>query len=138
MFRRLDDQVLLSGQIAPENVAEVAGEGVTMIINNRADGEAPGQPLSAEIAAAAQAAGIAYRHIPIAGGFSAAQIDAMAEALSAGGGKILAFCTSGTRSCYLWALASARAGADVESIVQKAGAAGYDLSPLRPYLDSAG
>jgi uncharacterized protein (TIGR01244 family) len=134
MFRRLDDHVLVSGQIAPEEVAEAAAEGVTMIVNNRPDGEAPDQPTSAEIHAAAAAAGISYRHIPVAGGLSPDQVRGMADALAATEGKVLAFCRSGTRSTYLWALARAQAGDDVEEIVGKATAAGYDLGSLRPYL----
>ena len=47
MFRQLDDHMLVSGQIAPEDVAEAAAQGVTMIVNNRPDGEIPGQPSSA-------------------------------------------------------------------------------------------
>jgi uncharacterized protein (TIGR01244 family) len=49
-------------------------------------------------------------------------------------GRTLAFCRSGTRSTYLWALASHRSGVDGATIVAQAEAAGYDLTPLRPYL----
>jgi len=134
MFRRLDDHVLVSGQIAPEEVAEAATQGVTMIVNNRPDGEAPGQPTSAEIQAAAARAGMSYRHIPVAGGLSPHQVQDMADALGASDGKVLAFCRSGTRSTYLWALARAQAGDDADEIVGKAAAAGYDLTPMRGYL----
>jgi uncharacterized protein (TIGR01244 family) len=134
MFRQLDEHVLVSGQIAPEEVAEAAAEGVTMIVNNRPDGEAPGQPTGAEIEAAATAAGIGYRHIPVAGGLSPDQVQDMADALSASDGKVLAFCRSGTRSTYLWALARAQAGDAADAIVGKAAAAGYDLTPIRTYL----
>ena len=58
----------------------------------------------------------------------------MAEALDAGSGPVLAFCASGTRSTYLWALARARAGADADGLIARARAAGYDLTALRPYL----
>ena len=37
MFRQLDDHMLVSGQIAPEEVAEAAAQGVTMIVNIRSD-----------------------------------------------------------------------------------------------------
>ncbi|TMJ15530.1 MAG: TIGR01244 family phosphatase [Alphaproteobacteria bacterium] len=132
-MRRLDEKVWVAGQIAPEAVAELPGLGVTMVVNNRPDGEEPGQPASAEIEAAAKAAGLGYRHIPIAGGLSEGDVAAMGQALDAGGG-VLAFCRSGTRSTYLWALARARAGDDAETIVGKAEAAGYDLRPILPYL----
>jgi uncharacterized protein (TIGR01244 family) len=128
-LRRLDDSTLVAGQIA---AADLAGLDVAIVINNRPDGEEPGQPTSAEIAAAAQAAGLAYRHIPVAGGFSRAQVEAMAEALQAG--PALAFCRSGTRSTYLWALARASRGADAGTLVRQASEAGYDLAPILPYL----
>lgn len=134
MFRRIDDKVLVAGQIGPEDIDAATAEGVTMIVNNRPDGEQPGQPAATEIAAAAEAAGIDYRHIPVRGGFSPDQVQAMAEALAASEGKLLAFCASGTRSTYLWALARAQAGDDRDEIVGKAASAGYDLTPLEPYL----
>ncbi|HKT15759.1 MAG TPA: TIGR01244 family sulfur transferase [Allosphingosinicella sp.] len=134
MFRRIDDHMLVAGQIAPEQVAAAAAEGVTLIVNNRPDDEQPGQPAGAAIEAAAAAAGIGYRHIPVAGGFAPAQVEAMAEALASTDGKVLAFCASGTRSTYLWGLARARAGDDADEIVGKAAAAGYDLGPLRQFL----
>ena len=41
---------------------------------------------------------------------------------------------TGTRSTYLWALAEASRGGDAETLIAQAGAAGYDLSSLRPHL----
>lgn len=133
-MKSIDDRIWVSGQIAPGDMPALAAQGVTMIVNNRPDHEEPGQPASAEMEEAAGAAGIGYRHIPVAGGFAPQQVAAMAEALSASEGRTLAFCKSGTRSTYLWALASAQGGGDAEEIVGKAAAAGYDLAPLRPYL----
>ncbi len=133
-MNRLDSTTLVSGQIAPEDMAMIAALGVTMIVNNRPDAEEPGQPKSAEIEAAARSAGLGYRHIPIAGGFSAPQVSAMTEALEAAEGEVLAFCKSGTRSTYLWALARSSRGAGADELIGQAGEAGYDLSPLRSLL----
>lgn len=133
--KRLDDHVSVAGQIAPQHVAVLAAEGVTHIVNNRPDGEERGQPPSADIAAAAAAAGLHYRHIPVAGEFTAGQIEAMAAALD-GPGRALAFCKSGTRSTLLWALARARLGDDPQELDAKAANAGYDLTPIRAYLQS--
>ena len=134
MFRQLDEQMLVSGQIAPEDVADAAAQGVTMIVNNRPDGEIPGQPTSAQLEAAARAAGLGYRHIPVAGGFLPTQVQEMTDALAEARGKVLAFCGSGRRSTFLWALARAQAGDDAEEIIGKAEAAGYDVTPLRDFL----
>jgi uncharacterized protein (TIGR01244 family) len=132
MFRRLSDRVLVSGQIGPEDVAEAAAHGVTVIVNNRPDGEEPGQPLDSEIEAAARAAGLAYHHIPVAGSIETGAVERMAAALEEG--KLLAFCRSGTRSTWLWAMAEASRGTSAEALIGQAAAAGYDLEPLRPYL----
>jgi uncharacterized protein (TIGR01244 family) len=130
-MKRIDDKVQVSGQVRPEEIARL---GVAMIVNNRPDGEEPGQPTSDEVEAAARAAGIDYRHIPMAGGLSLPLIAQMADALAAAEGEVLAFCKSGTRSTYLWALARSRMGDDAEELVSKAAAAGYDLSPIRTLL----
>jgi uncharacterized protein (TIGR01244 family) len=128
-LKRLDETFWVAGQIQPE---EVAGLEVAVLINNRPDGEEPGQPCSADIEAAARSAGLSYRYIPISGSIDAAQIEATAEAMDAG--PALAFCRSGTRSTYLWALARASRGADPTEIIAAAAEAGYDLSPIALWL----
>ena len=132
-FRRLDDSTLVAGQIGPGEITEAAALGVGLIVNNRPDGEEPGQPDGASIEAAARAAGLDYRHIPVAGGIAPEQVEAMAESL-ASGAKVLAYCRSGTRSAYLWALARARIGADADELIAGAASAGYDLSSLAAHL----
>lgn len=135
MFKHLDERIRVASQIAPADVARAAAEGIVMIINNRPDDEQPGQPGGAEIEAAATAAGLAYRAIPIThAGFSSNQVEAMQAALAEADGPVLAFCRSGTRSTLLWALAEARSGADAETLAGKAAAAGYDLTPIRAFL----
>ena len=134
MFRRIDEHVLVAGQIWPEDVATAAEQGVTMIVNNRPDGEEAGQPSGAEIEAAAETAGLAYRYIPVAGGIAPEQVAAMIDALDASGGTLLAYCRAGVRSTWLWAFARAQAGDDAEEIIRKAAAVGHDLTPLRAYL----
>jgi uncharacterized protein (TIGR01244 family) len=131
--RRLDETTLIATrQLYPADLQDVAGQALRLIVNNRPDGEEPRQPASAAIEAAARAAGFDYRHIPVAGGFPAEQVEEMAEALEQG--PVLAFCRSGTRSTCLWALARFSRGADAEILIRKAAAVGFDLRPLAPYL----
>src|SRR5690348_8233690 len=104
MARPLGNGVLVAGQIQAADVAGFAARGVKRIVNNRPDGEEAGQPPGAEIEAAARAAGIDYAFIPVAGGFSPAQVAAMGASLANAEGDVLIFCKSGTRSAYLWAL----------------------------------
>lgn len=135
MFKALTDMMLVSPQIDEAQVIEAARQGVTLIINNRPDGEAADQPSGADIAVAARAAGMAYIAIPVtAAGFSMPQIAVMAAALDGAEGKVLAYCRSGTRSTNLWALARASQGASAEDLTPLAARAGYDLSSLSVML----
>lgn len=134
MIRQLDDKTLVSGQIRTEEIAGLVDQGVTLIVNNRPDGEEPGQPLGAEIEEAASAAGIEYRHIPIIRGIGPADADAMNDALAATDGKVLAYCRSGMRSALAWALAQSEQGVPRETIEQSVRAAGYDPTPIAHLL----
>ena len=130
-FRRIDDRISVAPQISLADVAAARGAGFVAIVNNRPDGEAPEEPQGADIAAAAADAGLAYHAIPIApGGFSPDQAVALRDAIAAADGPVLAYCRSGTRSCFLWALSEALAGDDPDEIAARAQAAGYDVSPL--------
>jgi uncharacterized protein (TIGR01244 family) len=135
-IRKIDERISVSPQIDPADVTELTAQGFAAIINNRPDGEEAGQPEGAAVRLIAETMGLAYTAIPVAGGFSHAQIDAMRAALDAATGPVLAFCRSGTRSTNLWALAEAKAGGDADGIIAKAAAAGYDLAGLRPTLEA--
>ncbi|MXO86156.1 TIGR01244 family phosphatase [Altererythrobacter aurantiacus] len=136
-FRRLTDDVLVSPQIEPDDLAEARDRGVTLIVNNRPDGESPDQVPGDEIAAKASELGLNYVAIPIGhAGFSANDIDAMRVALDQADGTVLAYCRSGTRSTLLWALAEAANGRDVEEIAAAARQAGYDVGPIRSTLEA--
>jgi uncharacterized protein (TIGR01244 family) len=136
MAKWLDETIAVSPQISVAEVAEAQANGIRTIINNRPDGEQPGQPTTAEIEAAAKAAGLGYVHIPVDhSGYSMAQVEAMTAAL-AEPGPVLAFCRSGTRSTFLWSLARGAAGDEPSEIAAKAANAGYDVSPLMPTIES--
>ena len=131
----------VSPQISPSEVSVAASNGVTLIINNRPDGEAIGQPTSAEIAAAAEAAGITYVHIPVdRSGISADHIVAFDLAITEAGegAKTLAFCRSGTRSILVRSYAAANAGQSVTEIISQAATAGYNIEEHAPALEALG
>ncbi len=115
-------------QLAPEDMAEAAARGFALVINNRPDGEAPGQPTAAEMETAARAAGLDYVFIPVVGGPTPEQVAAVRAAVDGADGPVLAFCRSGTRSIVTWA--RGRAGEDMprDELVELGRAAGYDLS----------
>jgi uncharacterized protein (TIGR01244 family) len=127
-FRRVTDRFEVSPQITPDEARQAAAAGVVLIINNRPDGEAPGQPTNAEIEAAARAGGADYLHLPVVGRPTPDQAKAQAAAVAAAKGPVLAFCRSGTRSITTWALGEAAAGRDKAELARLAAGAGYDLS----------
>ena len=135
MHRQLDDRTLVSGQIHPDDVPALKELGVTLIVNNRPDNEDVGQPEGDDIEAAAQAAGINYRHVPIARGLGPSDIEAMREAMhSVGEGKLFAFCRSGNRSTLAWAVAKSEDGTSREELDRRVSAAGFDLGPVAHLL----
>lgn len=128
-FRKVTDDFSVAPQPRPADMALAAAEGFRRVISNRPDDEEPGQPSAAEMAQAAQAAGLDFVHIPIRGGPTPEQ--ALASAQAAAGAPTLAFCRSGTRSIAAWALGQAMTGARArDELVALCAAAGYDMSGL--------
>jgi uncharacterized protein (TIGR01244 family) len=128
-FRRVTDDFTTAPQISVADVEEAARQGFKTIINNRPDGEEPTQPRSAEIEAAAKAAGLAYFHIPVVGAPTPQQVETTQTVLQDAAEPVLAFCRSGTRSIVTWSLSQATSGArDRGELVSLGRAAGYDLS----------
>lgn len=133
---RLTPNISVAPQLNEQDLAEAAAAGFKTIINNRPDGEDPGQPGSEDLAAAAKRLGLAYRHIPvISGQLSNDQVEAFRAAVTEGEKPALAFCRSGTRSTIIWALAASDRLSPSE-ILQTASEAGYNLEALRPQLEA--
>jgi len=136
MFRKLTDTVYASPQIGLAEVQAAAAQGITLIVNNRPEDESDDQTPGAAIETAARAAGLGYVAIPVThAGFSEAQVGALAQALAAAPGPVLAYCRSGTRSTLLWALAEASRGTDPNLLATQAAGAGYDIAPVRAMCD---
>ena len=128
-FRKVTEDFSVAPQITPDDIAAAADQGFVLVINNRPDGEAPDQPTGAQMAAAARAAGVAYAHIPVRGGPTPEQVEAVRAAIAEAEGPVLAFCRSGTRSIITWSLGQAGSGArDRGELARLGQAAGYDLS----------
>jgi uncharacterized protein (TIGR01244 family) len=108
-IRPIADQVCVAPQLAPENMAELAKLGFRSVVNNRPDFEhGPDQPTNAQIEAAALAAGLQYRFLPVDGGYqSPEQIAAFAALLAELPRPLLAFCRSGARAQKLYVQATA-------------------------------
>ena len=100
--------VCVAPQLTPEAMTEAARLGFKSVVNNRPDFEGgPDQPSSAAIATAAQAAGLEYRYLPVAGGYQSPEEAAqMAQLLQELPRPLLMFCRSGARSARLYGLAT--------------------------------
>lgn len=101
--RPVAPDVCVAPQLHPEAMAEAARAGFRSVINNRPDfEEGPQQPTNASIEAAARAAGLEYRYLPVNGAYqSPEEIAAFAQLLQSLPRPILAFCRSGARSTRL-------------------------------------
>lgn len=103
-IRPLADDVFVAPQLDPAALAEAARAGFRSVINNRPDFEGgPNQPTDAELARAAQAAGLEYRFLPVDSAYQTPEdIAAFAALLSALPRPLLVFCRSGARSTRLF------------------------------------
>ena len=106
-LRQIADDVFVSPQLDAAAMAELARLGFKSVVNNRPDFEhGPDQPSSAQVQAAAVAAGLAYRHLPVAGGYqSPEEVAAFRALLAELPHPVLAFCRSGARSTRLFQMA---------------------------------
>ena len=102
--QRLSDDVSVAPQLDAAAMALAAQAGFKSVINNRPDFEGgPDQPTSADVAAAAQAAGLAYVYQPVAGGYQSPEdIARFKQFIDTLPKPILAFCRSGARCTKLF------------------------------------
>lgn len=126
----VDDRVCVAGQLTPADMKAVADAGFTAVVNNRPDGEAMfGQPRTADIRAAAEAAGLKFLDLPFSGPrASPDQVRALADLLADGEDRVVAYCKSGMRSALLWGAASMANGRSLDEVLQGARNAGQELS----------
>jgi sulfide:quinone oxidoreductase len=121
----------VTGRLDRADIDALAQAGVRTIVNNRPDGEDPGQLPAAEARNLAEAHGIAYHHIPVtAASLTKSDVDAFAATLHTAAEPVVAHCRSGTRSTLLWALTRLREGADPLALIAEAARHGIDIAGL--------
>jgi uncharacterized protein (TIGR01244 family) len=128
----LDERVAVTGQLQPGDMTEIAAAGFVAVVNNRPDGEAMfGQPRTADLQKAAEAAGLVFLDLPFSGPRATAdQVRAFARLLAERPGRVVAFCKSGMRSSLLWGAASIAAGQSLDAVLTAAMRAGQNLEPV--------
>jgi len=134
----LNTNVSVAAQITPEDVPEIAAAGYRAIICNRPDAEVSGEVGFDRVAAAARAAVLEARYMPVISGAVSAEDGAeFGAALGELPGPVLAYCRSGTRCAALWALSQAGQMTS-QDILAATASAGYDLSGLVYQIIDAG
>ena len=134
-MRVLDGGISVSDQVFEDDLDDIAAAGIKTIINNRPDGEAPLQPRSEILKKKAEALGLSYHQIAVTSGrMTPENVAEFAQTLHSAEKPILAFCRTGTRSATLWAVSQA-GRLPAGQILSAAQQAGYDLSPLRMFLE---
>ncbi len=127
----------VAGQLDASDFAEIARLGFGTVINNRPDGEEDGQLPSDAAEALSRRSGLAYHHIP------AGKLDLFSDPVvnpaeiataDSAGGKVLAYCRSGTRSAIIWAAVSARS-LPVDEVLRLLTNAGFDFDFLSDELE---
>jgi sulfide:quinone oxidoreductase len=132
-IRKVSDEFSVSGQLEPDAIATLQAAGVKMLICNRPDNEAPGQPAYAELARRAADAGMTVHYLPVVHDtINEQNVEDFATLLNDAATPVHAWCRSGLRSITLWSLAQIKSGADPAAQVATATRLGFDF---RSFLD---
>ncbi|WP_010137336.1 TIGR01244 family sulfur transferase [Oceanicola sp. S124] len=135
-IRQLTPSYSVSPQIDPADMAAIREAGFTRIICNRPDAENPPHLHAAQMAKAAEAAGLDFAVLPLTHDTMTPENIARQMSLAEAEGPVLAYCASGTRCSVIWSLGKASEGSlDIDEILSTTARAGYDLSGLRPRLE---
>jgi len=135
-IKSLTPALSVSPQLSEADIAQAARDGFRGIVDNRPDGEEPGQLSADQMEQLAASHGMAFAHVPVvAGKIGDEDVARMADVLARLDAPVLAYCRTGTRSTSLWALSQA-GSMPAETILKTANNAGYDLAALRARLET--
>jgi len=136
-LNNLTPDYAVAGQILPEDATALKAAGFAAVICNRPDGEVYGDEASAAIRAAVEAAGLSFTYNPVVNGaMTADNVAAQGSAIAQSPGPVFAYCRSGMRSAFVWAL-SQSGTLPTDDLITAAARGGYDLSGLRPQIEAA-
>ncbi|AVO37450.1 bifunctional protein tyrosine phosphatase family protein/NAD(P)/FAD-dependent oxidoreductase [Pukyongiella litopenaei] len=137
-LRKITEKLTVSPQISAADVAALKDLGFRSVVSNRPNGEGADQTSFEEIRAAAEAAGLETRYMPVeTGKVTDEAAQAFGEALRDLPGPVLAYCRTGTRSATLWALSQAGTRPMTE-ILAAAKSAGYDMNGVARRIANGG
>lgn len=134
--RKLTPRYSVSPQIAVEDIPAIVEAGFKTVICNRPDAEIPPSHQAAAIGSAVEEAGLTFEVLPLTHQTMTPENVAAQRAMYENNpGPVLAYCASGTRCSVIWALGQA-GDMGVDAVLSTAAEAGYDLSNLRPLLET--
>jgi uncharacterized protein (TIGR01244 family) len=125
----------VAGALRPEDFAAIRAMGFKAVISNLPGGESPAYLTAAQEARLAEAAGLAFQHIPTTkfDVFTDRVVGGMQAALTEYSGPVLAHCASGMRSAAAWAGAAARVQ-PADRVLEVLQRAGFNMAALREEL----
>ena len=132
---QFEPDVFVGHQLVEADFAELAARGFRSVVNNRPDGEVPGQLPNRQAHAAALHHGLAFRYFPVISANITDDeiVDEFARLMNDLPRPVLFYCRTGTRCATLWTqVAAQRLG--IAKALEIAAEAGYDLEILREAL----
>lgn len=138
-MKHLHENIYVGGQISAQDFDALAHAGIKVIINNRPDGEEPGQLSYTEAAKLAEERGMEYHYLPMANGqpLPESTVNDFKAVLDATTDPVFIHCRSGMRSSVIWALGQIPTGTiTVDEAISKAKDAGIPLDNARAMLES--
>ena len=132
---QFEPDVFVGHQVVEADFAELAARGFRSVVNNRPDGEVPGQLPNRQAHAAALRHGLAFRYFPVISANITDDeiVDEFARLMNDLPRPVLFYCRTGTRCATLWTqVAAQRLG--IAKALEIAAEAGYDLEILREAL----
>jgi len=132
---QLEPDVFVGYQLVEADFADLAARGFRAVVNNRPDGEVPGQLPNQQAHAAALRHGMAFHFLPVIGANITDDdiVDEFAQLMDDLPRPILFYCRTGTRCATLWTQVAARR-LGIATALEIAAKAGYDLEILREAL----
>ncbi|MBK1615703.1 hypothetical protein CKO44_19780 [Rubrivivax gelatinosus] len=136
---RLAASIDVTGQLQPADMA-VIGDRYVAVVDLRPDGEAVGQPSSAEMQAAALRGRVRFVYLPVPHGeIPEESVARLKGVLETSHGAVLLYCRSGKRAARTWALAEASrpSGLPSAAILAAVRGAGQNADDLQERIQAA-
>ena len=134
-MQQLFDGLLVAGQLQTCDFHLAKEQGVSVVINNRPDGEETGQLDSRLAKALCEQLGMEYHYLPMENGKPLPEglVEEVASVINQAEDTVLMHCRTGTRSSILWAIGKVSEGKlTTDEAIACAANAGINIDKVRP------